>query len=404
MTPKADAASPRRPAWALYTLLSVTFINILGFGIVVPLLPFYGQSFHAAPWQIALIFSAYSMGSFFGEPFWGRLSDRVGRKPILVWTTLANCLCYGALAFAPNILFAFAIRFLGGMAAGNGSVIQGYIADVTAPEDRAGRMATLGAAYNIGFILGPVAGGFLAKPSLGHAGFQIPLLAASVLAGLSCLGIVTLVRESRRGAPADLQSLSRWAVISLAARNPVVGRLMLLTFVVGFAFTGIESVFGLWAHHKFAWQPREVGLCFAISGLVSSPTQFLLTGVLSRRFGEARMLAVGMVGTVVAMALQPFGDGHWTTYALMAMIALCASVAFPNAGALMSRAIDEHNQGQILGLNNACGAFARFAGPSGAAIVYSTISVDGPYYLGALIVAPAILLALGAGRAAARAD
>jgi len=404
MTPKADAASPRRPAWALYTLLSVTFINILGFGIVVPLLPFYGQSFHAAPWQIALIFSAYSMGSFFGEPFWGRLSDRVGRKPILVWTTLANCLCYGALAFAPNILFAFAIRFLGGMAAGNGSVIQGYIADVTAPEDRAGRMATLGAAYNIGFILGPVAGGFLAKPSLGHAGFQIPLLAASVLAGLSCLGIVTLVRESRRGAPADLQSLSRWAVISLAARNPVVGRLMLLTFVVGFAFTGIESVFGLWAHHKFAWQPREVGLCFAISGLVSSPTQFLLTGVLSRRFGEARMLAVGMVGTVIAMALQPFGDGHWTTYALMAMIALCASVAFPNAGALMSRAIDEHNQGQILGLNNACGAFARFAGPSGAAIVYSTISVDGPYYLGALIVAPAILLALGAGRAAARAD
>jgi MFS family permease len=402
MTPSADAASPRRSAWALYTLLSVTFINILGFGIVVPLLPFYGQSFHAAPWQIALIFSAYSMGSFFGEPFWGRLSDRVGRKPILVWTTLANCLCYGALAFAPNILFAFAIRFLGGMAAGNGSVIQGYIADVTPPRDRAGRMATLGAAYNIGFILGPVAGGFLAKPSLGHAGFQIPLLAASALAGLSCLGIVTLVRESRRPRPVDAEAPSRWAVIGLAIRNPVVGRLMLLTFMVGFAFTGIESVFGLWAHHKFAWQPRDVGLCFAISGLVSSPTQFLLTGPLSRRYGEARMLAAGMVGTVVALALQPFGDGHWITFALMAATALCSSVAFPNAGALMSRAIDEHSQGQVMGLNNACGAFARFAGPSGAALVYSAISIDGPYFLGALIVAPAIFLALGAGRAAGR--
>jgi MFS family permease len=398
----ADASPPRRPAWALYTLLSVTFINILGFGIVVPLLPFYGQSFHAAPWQIALIFSAYSMGSFFGEPFWGRLSDRVGRKPILVWTTLANCVCYGALAFAPNIVFAFVIRFLGGMAAGNGSVIQGYIADVTPPQDRAGRMATLGAAYNIGFILGPVAGGFLAKPSLGHAGFQIPLLAASALAGLSCLGIVTLVRESRRPKPAEADPPGRWAVIGLAIRNPVVGRLMLLTFMVGFAFTGIESVFGLWAHHKFAWQPRDVGLCFAISGLVSSPTQFLLTGPLSRRFGEARMLAAGMVGTVIALALQPFGDGHWITYALMAAMALCSSVAFPNAGALMSRAIDDHNQGQIMGLNNACGAFARFAGPSGAAVVYSAISIDGPYYLGALIVASAILLALAAGRAAGR--
>lgn len=400
--PQAEAPSPRRSAWALYTLLSVTFINILGFGIVVPLLPFYGQSFHAQPWQIGLIFSAYSMGSFFGEPFWGRLSDRVGRKPILVSTTLANCICYGALAFAPSIWFAFIIRFLGGMAAGNGSVIQGYIADVTAPEDRAARMANLGAAYNIGFILGPVAGGFLAKPSAGTIGFQIPLLAASALAGVSSFGILMLVRESRRIRHADEEQASRWAVIGFAARHPVVGRLMLLTFVVGFAFTGIESVFGLWAHHRFAWQPRDVGLCFAISGLVSSPTQFFLTGTLSRRFGEARMLAVGMVGTVITMILIPFGDGHWATYALMAAMALCSSVAFPNSGALMSRSIDEHNQGQIMGLNNACGAFARFAGPSGAAFVYSAISVDGPYFLGAIVVAPAILLALAAGKAAGR--
>jgi len=402
MTPQADALSPRRSAWALYSLLSVTFINILGFGIVVPLLPFYAQSFHAQPWQIALIFSAYSMGSFFGEPFWGRLSDRIGRKPILISTTLANCLCYGALAFAPNIWFAFAIRFVGGMAAGNGSVIQGYIADVTPAEDRAGRMANLGAAYNIGFILGPVAGGFLAKPSMGHAGFQIPLLAAAALAGCSSIGIALMVRESRRVRQIDPNPPTRWQVLSFAVRHPVVGRLMLLTFMVGFAFTGIESVFGLWAHHRFAWQPRDVGLCFAISGIVSSPTQFFLTGALSRRFGEARMLAVGMVGTVIAMGLQPFGDGHWLTYTLMAMTALCSSVAFPNAGALMSRAIDEHNQGQIMGLNNACGAFARFAGPSGAAFVYSAISIDGPYFLGALVVAPAIMLALGAGKAASR--
>jgi MFS family permease len=402
MPPQADASSARRSAWALYTLLAVTFINILGFGIVVPLLPFYGQSFHASPWQIGLVFSAYSMGSFFGEPFWGRLSDRIGRKPLLVTTTLANCLCYGALAFAPTIWLAFIIRFFGGMAAGNGSVIQGYIADVTPADDRAGRMANVGAAYNIGFILGPVVGGFLAKPSAGTIGFQIPLLAAAALAGISSLGILLLVRESRAARHEDGPQESRWAVIGFAARHPVIGRLMLLTFVVGFAFTGIESVFGLWAHHRFNWQPRDVGLCFAISGLVSSPTQFFLTGTLSRRFGEARMLAVGMVGTVIAMALQPFGDGNIFTYALMAMTALCASVAFPNAGALMSRCVDEHNQGQVMGLNNACGAFARFAGPSGAAFVYSTISIDGPYFMGAMVVAPAVMLALAAGRAAAR--
>ena len=402
MTPQADAPSPRRSAWALYTLLSVTFINILGFGIVVPLLPFYGASFHAAPWQMGLVFSAYPIGSFFGEPFWGRLSDRIGRKPILVCTTLANCLCYGALAFAPNIYMAFLIRLVGGLGAGNGSVVQGYIADVTAPEDRASRMATLGAAYNIGFILGPVAGGFLAKPSAGTIGFQIPLLAASVLAACSAMGIALIVRETRKIRVPDPNPPTRLAMIRYAVRHPVVGRLMLLTFMVGFAFNGIESVFGLWAQHRYAWQPRDVGLCFGIAGIVSAPTQFLLTGTLSRRFGEARMLAVGMVGTVIAMALQPFGNAGWTTYALMAMTALCSSVAFPNAGALMSRAIDEDNQGQIMGFNNATGAFARVAGPQVAYFVFSIPFVDGPYFLGALIVAPAIFLALAAGRAAAR--
>ena len=116
---------------ALPTLLAVIFVNLVGFGIVVPLLPFYAKSFNAPAWQMALIFSAYAMGAFFGEPFWGRLSDRIGRKPILISTVCGNCLCYLALAFAPNITVAFLVRLIGGMASGNASVIQGYIADVT---------------------------------------------------------------------------------------------------------------------------------------------------------------------------------------------------------------------------------------------------------------------------------
>jgi len=402
MTAIAPDLAARRSSAALYSLLSVMFINMLGFGIVVPLLPFYAQSFHAQAWQIALIFSAYSMGAFFGEPFWGKLSDRIGRKPILISTLACNCLTYLALAFAPNIYIAFLVRLLGGMAAGNGSVVQGYIADVTPPELRAGHMAKLGAAYNIGFIVGPFVGGVLARPSAGPLGFQIPILCTSVLCGLSALGVALVVRESRVRNPLAGRAPNRWVMFGFAARHPVVGRLILLTFVVGFAFTGIESTFGLWAQHRFEWQPRHVGVCFGVTGAVAAVSQFFVTGPLSRRFGETPMLALGMAGTVLCTAFMPLTNGRWPTIAVLAAMAAFQSVAFPNAGALMSRNVDENHQGQVMGLNNAAGAFARFVGPLSAGLVFSAISIDGPFYMGALIVAPAILLALSAGRAARR--
>jgi MFS family permease len=401
MTAEPDASTGGRSAAALYTLLSVMFINMLGFGVIVPFLPFYAKSFNAAPWQVGLVFSAYSIGSFVGEPFWGRLSDRIGRKPLLVSTVAANCLCYGALAFAPNIWAAILIRVVGGMAAGNGSVVQGYIADVTPVELRATRMARLGAAYNLGFILGPFVGGILAKPSAGPAGYHLPLLLSSGLAACSAIGIALVVKESRVRRQYVGRQQSRWRMFGYAASHPVVGRLMLLTFVVGVAFTAIESTFGFWSQARFGWEPRQVGMCFGVTGAVSACCQFVLTGPLSRRFGEGVMLAVGMAGTVICTALQPFSDGGVITVTLMALMALSQSVAFPNAGALLSRSIDPDHQGQIMGLNNATGALARVVGPQCGQPLLAA-NVNGPFYFGALIVAPAIFLALGASRAAGR--
>ena len=132
--------------------------------VIIPLLPFYAKSLNAAPWQITALFSAYSLGQFFAEPFWGRMSDRIGRRPVLIITILANTAAYVALAFAPNLWTAFAIRLVGGFATGNISTIQGYMADVTPPEKRAGRMGLLGAAFGAGFVIGPALGGLLAHP------------------------------------------------------------------------------------------------------------------------------------------------------------------------------------------------------------------------------------------------
>ena len=393
---RATTASPLAAA----SLIAVIFINMLGFGIIVPLLPFYAKSFDAPAWQIALIFSAYSIGAFFGEPFWGRLSDKYGRKPILISTICGNCLCYLALAFAPNIYLAFLIRLAGGLASGNGAVVQGYIADVTPPEKRAGRMAYMGAAWNIGLIVGPSLGGLFAHPSAGPIGFRIPLFIASALAFASAACIFLFIRESRIRDETITHRPSRWAAMGEAARHPVIGRLMLLTFLIGFAFTGIESTFGLWGQAKFGWGPREIGVCFAFVGVAAALTQMFVTGRLSERFGEGPMLAVGMTLTMICAACQPFSTGAVMTIALMCLTAIGQSVAFPNVGALISRTADPHRQGQILGLNNAAGALARVIGPFCAGLTFSGLTIDGPFFLGAMVTLPAIFLALSASRRA----
>ena len=162
----------------MLVLLLVVFVNLMGFGVLLPILPFYGRSFHAPVWLVTWVFTAFSIGNFFAEPVWGRLSDRIGRRPILLGTIFASGLGFVALAFAPNIWMVLLIRLISGLTTGNLSTIQGYIADITPPQHRSGRIGMLGAAFALGFVAGPALGGLLARPELGLAGYRIPLLVA----------------------------------------------------------------------------------------------------------------------------------------------------------------------------------------------------------------------------------
>jgi MFS family permease len=402
-TKSGDAAPITPSPAALPTLLSVVFLNLLGFGMVIPLLPFYAQSFHAEPWQVSLIFSAHAMGSFIGEPYWGRLSDRIGRRPVLISTLACNCLCYFFMAFAPSVWSAFFIRFFGGMFAGNASVVQGYIADVTPPDERAGKLSRIGFAFNIGFIVGPTLSGLLANPAAGPEGFRLPFLVASALGGGAALGVFLLVKESRARNVTMHRQPSRWAMFGKATRHSVVGPLLLLTLVAGCAFNGIASTFGFWGEHRFSWGPRETGLVFGLVGVTNALAQWFCTGPLSRRFGEARMLAAGMALTVAATLMVPFAWNLPSAALFMSLMAFGQSVAFPNVSALISRVSDPDRQGQALGLNNATNALARFIGPLSAGIAFKQVSVAAPFIGGAALVAPAIFLALVAGRAAPKA-
>lgn len=303
------AGRPQTPA--LVVLFSVVFINLVGFGLVVPLLPFFAATLDAAPWQITLMFSAYSLGQFFAEPFWGRLSDRIGRKPVLLITLAANAAGYLALAFAPDIWSAVAIRLFTGLGAGNISTVQGYVADVTPPERRAGRMGLIGAAFGLGFIVGPGLGGLLTQPQLGHVGYMLPIFTAAGLAALAAVGVAVFLKESRAKADPAAPRPAFLSGLSEARANPVVSRVLLVTLIYMAGFSAMESVFGLWAEARYAWGAREVGLSFMIVGVVSALNQGVFAGRLARRFGEARVLTIGMLMFGASLVLQVIAPTEW---------------------------------------------------------------------------------------------
>jgi MFS family permease len=378
---------------ALLVLLSVIYLMIAGFGLVIPLLPFFARAFDAPAWQVTLLFSAFSFGQFLGEPFWGRLSDRIGRKPVLIITIGLVSASYAALAFSPNILVAFAIRFLNGVFAGNISTLQGAMADITPSHLRAGRMGVMSAAFSAGFTTGPAIGGLLAQPSRGELGFQLPLLVAAGFALASMLAVVVFVRESRPEHVAAQQHRSRIEGLKEAAAHPVISRILPISFIVVLGFAGIEATYGLWTQTRFGWGPKQIGLAFMFIGVLGAFCQGWLSGRLVRRYGEPSVLMGGLGFMALGLITQGLSPVWEVAILGFALVCIGQSICFPNLTALISQAAPPDRQGEMLGLNMSGMAAARIAGPVLAGQLFSMVNPGAPFAMAASLIAPGLWFA-----------
>ena len=372
----------------MIVMLLVVFIDLLGFGVVIPLLPFYGEHFQASPAVVTTLMSTYSGMQLVAAPLWGRLSDRIGRRPVVLVSLFTSVLAYLWLSSADALWMLFAARALQGLSAGNISVAQAYIADVTTPENRGKGMGGLGAALGLGFVLGPFMGGVLAGGDPAHLDVALPSYVAAGLSGVALVIALFSLRESltpELRARARRQS-GRLAQIRDAFSRPRLRILMILFFTTTFAFAGMESSFGLWADHRLHWGPRQVGMVFAVVGLVLVVVQGALIGRIIRRYGEARALLAGTIGIGIGLALLALAMEPILGVVASAWLALGMGLASPSTSSLISREAAADEQGSILGVNQSVGSFARLAGPAVAGQAFELGGPSAPYAVGACIM------------------
>src|SRR5579872_3569879 len=251
-------------------LFLIVFIDLVGFGLVIPLLPFYAARFGASPEAVTILLTVYSLVSMVTAPLWGRLSDRIGRRPVLLVSMLVFALAYLWLGFASRLWMLYAARALAGACAGNIAAAQAYIADVTTPENRARGMGMIGAAFGLGFIIGPALGGAVAGHDIAGADMRTPALIACGLSLTAFLGVLVFLKESLPAGLMRRPRKNRITALRDALGRKALARLLLVFFLAILAFGGMEAVFALWAMAQFGWGPAQIGYLFTYIGVLSA--------------------------------------------------------------------------------------------------------------------------------------
>ncbi len=368
----------RSPLLVVYLTV---FVDLLAFGIILPILPYYAQSFGATGVWVGALLTAYSAAQFVSAPLLGRLSDRVGRRPILLASLAGSALSLALTGLAHTLALLLIGRLLAGLFGGSIATAQAYIADVTEPARRARYMGLLGAAIGLGFVFGPGLGAGLSHLGFGAAAF----VAAGIAAANSLFGLFALVESRPAGRTPSERVWPTPARLAAALARPALGRILGATFLTTFAFVGMETTFALLGKLRFGLNAGGLGLVFTYVGLIAALVQGGLIGRLSARYGERSLAATG--AGIMGAALVCIAVAASLGMALVALgaLALGQGLASPALSSLLSQESGAHEHGATLGLGQSLAALARAVGPIVAGWLYDR-GVALPYVLGALLM------------------
>lgn len=382
----------------MLVLFLTVFIDVIGFGIIIPLLPFYAENFGASPALITLLFSCYSFMQFLFAPFWGSLSDRIGRRPILLLSIGGSCLSYLWCGLATSLWMLFASRLLAGFMGGTIVTAQAYISDITTPDNRTKGMGMIGASLGLGFTFGPAIGGLLAGSNPEQVNYQLPLLAAS---GLSlCAFIFAFFTLPKSGKP---QSHGESTTASVSQRlsglietlqSPLINVLIGIFFLIVLGLLGAQTTLALWLERKFSWGPQQTGYLLMFCGVVATILQGGLIGSLCQKFGELTLLVSGICLLGMGLFLVPFSATLGLLLGAVILLTIGECLSKTAIRSLLSQLVKAQETGKILGIAQSASSLGAILGPGLGGLIFSAMGKDFPFFNGAFLMLIATILCL----------
>ena len=370
---------------ALGFIFTVVLLDVIGLAILMPVQAYIVRQYSDEALMVAMIPVLYAGAQFFAVPLLGKLSDRYGRRPVLLISIFGSALGYFLFGIGGALWVLFLSRLIDGFTAGNASTASAYVADVTPPEDRARNFGFIGMAYGLGFILGPTLAGLLSQISL-----NAPAYAAGILALLSAVvGYFilpeSLPQEKREKRPLRWSDLNPFASVFEMLRRPAVGGLLLAQCLFFFVFNGNNNMLPVFMIDKFAVQPWQVAVIFAVGGITMAVMQGGLVGPLVKRFGEKPLA----VNSLLLQALAALGmvslPVFWMLYPMAVINSLGTGLVWPTFGALLANSVSHEDQGKVSGVGTALGSLMSVFGPLWAGAAYDQIAPVAPFWIGAVI-------------------
>lgn len=379
----------------MWIIFLIVFVNLLGFGIILPLMPYYVESLGAGAFTIGLLSASYSLFQFISSPILGELSDKIGRRPVLIFSLLGTVLSFVLLGFAKTIPLLFIARIIDGLSGGNISTAQAYVADITSKDKRTQGMGFLAAAFGLGFILGPALGGILSK-----FGYGVPAFVAAAVALLATILTFFFLPESKDFSKSanNLKKNKKkffspkefYEVLML----PNIGLLIVLSFLMMLAFSLLEGTFALFMEHTLNSTVEQNGYLFAYIGVIGVLIQLFLLKRILLKLPEKTIVTIGIFLMAIALALIALSNNMNTVFVAITFLAFGNSITNPVLSGLLSKLSPGDEQGNILGISQSIASISRLIGPLLGTFIYGAFGPRVPYYFSTSLMAVTVIFSI----------